>query len=349
MNNESSICELKVPHIVKAIWNYYGNPSEHLWSIPKKVQATVLPEYTLTCREVTDMIDRYIEQYPQKAIEHGLIVWFGELKCYQKSGDMDTEHVIWVSCIGRGYERQDDGSFIELPREVICHSSNNYWRQPLPWAEGRLQEMSDYDIDMNSLAPHRIVCYFPGNPMPKMWSKLFDACRNGIPSGMIKSGGKYYIIEYGKTINIVDMEVIRKGRKVFPKYPNGKGGTSQNHIADHVFNDTAQEPGVHLWFTCRLVLPDINRLNNHSSANNDRDCLSYPPPQPSNFAQQIQYDPWQYVEYTQLAIHDPYRFDRTGDRAIRYYLQMIRQYFSCINNGCQPVDLDEYDWCEVMK
>lgn len=348
MNDALNICN--VPNIIKAIWDYYSEPrQEHRFvDIPKKFQATVKPGLTMTCRELTNMIDRYIEQYPQEAIEHGLLVWFGELLCYQKSGEMDIEHDIWVSCIGRAYQLQDDGSFIELPRELVCHGSNVYWRYALPWAKEPLQEMSEYDVDMNSLAPHRIICYFPGLPMPKMWSKLFDARRNGIPPKMQKSGGKYYVIKYGKVSDIIDMEVIRKENgKVYPR-PVGCR-KPLNHRADHVFNDTAQEPGVHLWFACRLVFEDINRLNNHSSTNNDRDCLSWPMPQPVGFAQQIQYNPWQYVEYTQVSHHDPFRFDRTGDRAVRYYHQMVQQYFDAIDNGCTPVDFDEYDWCEAMK
>ncbi len=345
MNNE--LIE-SVPKIVEAIWNYYGKPRhEHLLHIPKTIEAPVAPG--ITCRMLTDAINRYIEQYPQEAIKHGLLVWFGELKCYQKSGEMDKEHKIFVSCIGRVYEMQDDGHLVELPHELVHHKSNTYWRYPFPWNKEPLQDVPEYEIDMHSLAPHRIVCYFPGNPIPKLWSKLFDARRNGIRKNMKKSGGDYYIIKYGQVQGVVKMTVERTKRDNV--YPRDDTGEIIRHVGDHVFNDTAQEPGVHMWFDCRLVLPDINRLNNHSSTNNDRDCLSYPMPQPvgTGSPQQIQYDPWQYVQYTQYATHDPYRFDRTGDRAIRYYQQMIQQYFSCINNGCQPVDFDEYGWCEVMK
>ncbi|MBI0990643.1 hypothetical protein HCI68_00025, partial [Escherichia coli] len=345
MNNE--LIE-QVPNIVKAIWDYYGKPcyEHYLLNIPKTIEATVAPG--ITCRMLTDAIDRYIEQYPQEAIKHGLVVWFGELLCYKNSRKMDIEHEIWVSCIGRAYQKQDDGSFIELPHELMCHGSNVYWRYAFPWNKEPLQDIPEYKIDMNSLAPHRIVCYYPGLPMPKLWSKLFDARRNGIPPEMIKSGGDYYIVKYGQPQGVVKMTVEKTERGNV--YPRDNTGDIIRHIGDHVFNDTAQEPGVYLWFTCRLVLPDINRLNNHSSTNNDRDCLSWPMPQPAGFAQQIQYDPWQYVQYTQYATHNPYRFDRVGDRAIRYYQQMIRQYYDAINNGCcSPVNIDEYDWCEAMK
>lgn len=337
----------QVPNIVKAIWDYYGKPcrEHYLLNIPKTIEAKVAPG--ITCRMLTDAIDSYIDEYPQEAIKHGLLVWFGELLCYQKSGEMDIEHEIWVSCIGRAYQKQDDGSFIEMPHELICHGSNVYWRYPFPWNKEPLQDIPEYKIDMNSLAPHRIVCYFPGLPMPKIWSKLFDARRNGIPPKMQKSGGDYYIVKYGQVQGVVKMTVERtKNNRVFPRDNTGE---IIRHIGDHVFNDTAQEPGVHLWFTCRLVLPDINRLNNHSSTNNDRDCLSWPMPQPVGFVQRIQYDPWQYVEYTQYATHNPYQFDRVGDRAIRYYHQMIQQYFDAVDNGCSPIDIDEYDWCEAMK
>ncbi|HCO5595296.1 TPA: hypothetical protein N8240_004761 [Escherichia coli] len=345
MNNEL-INDNELPAVVitiKRIWDKYRVPRrEHLLHIRKEIEATVDPG--ITCRMLTDAIDRYIDEYPQEAIKHGLLVWFGELLCYIKSGKMDPDHEIWVSCIGRAYQLQDDGSFIEMPHKLIRHKSNTYWRYPFPWTDGRMQGMSEYEIDMNSLAPHRIVCYFPGLPMPKIWSKLFDARRNGIPKKWQKSGGKHYIVEYGKPVDEFDMEVIRKGSKVYP-YPVG-GSKPLNHRADHVFNDTAQEPGVHLWFTCRLVFEDINRLNNHRDFNNDRDCLSWPMPQ---CFKQIQYDPWQYVEYTQFATHNPYQYDRVGDRAIRYYQQMIQQYFNAVDNGCSPVDFDEYDWCEAMK
>lgn len=347
MSDALNICN--VPNIVKEIWDYYSEPhQEHHVDIPKKFQATVKPGLTMTCRELTDMIDRYIEQYPQKAIEHGLVVWFGELLCYKKSGEFNTERDIYVSCIGRAYQKQDDGSLKEMYHEIVKHGSNSYYRYPLPWNKEPLQEMSEYDVDMNSLAPHRIVCYYPGLPMPKMWSKLFDTRRNGIRKDMVKSGGKYYVIKYGKVNDIIDMEVIRKENgKVYPRQVGCR--KRLNHRADHVFNDTAQEPGAHLWFTCRLVHEDINRLNNHSSTNNDRDCLSWPMPQPVGFTQQIQYDPWQYVEYTQYAAHNPYQFDRVGDRAVRYYHQMIKQYFDAVDAGCSEIDFDEYDWCEAMK
>lgn len=346
MSDALNICN--VPNIVKAIWDYYSEPRQEHRSvdIPKKFQATIKPGFTITCRELTDMIDRYIEQYPQEAIEHGLLVWFGELLCYQKSGEMNDQHNIYVSCIGRAYY-YDDGKLTEMPHEIVKHGSNSYYRYRLPWAKEPLQDMSEYNVDMYSLAPHRIVCYFPGLPMPKMWSKLFDTLRNGIPKGMNKSGGDYYHIKYGHTIEKEQMEVTRKGQKVYPRYSTG---VIIRHRADHVFNDTAQKPGVHLWFTCRLVYEDNNRLNNHKGYNNDRDCLSWPMP-PAGFGgiQRIQYEPWQYVEYTQYATHDPYRFDRVGDRAIRYYHQMIQQYFKCIDAGCPEIDFDDYDWCEAMK
>lgn len=337
-----------VPNIVKAIWQEYGYPRrEHSLPTPKEIDATVAPG--ITCRMLTEAIDRYIIAHPQQAIEKRIVVWFGELLCYKKSGKFNTEHDIYVSCHGRAYQLQDDGSLKEMYHEIVKHGSNSYYRYPLPWAKEPLQDMSERKRDYYSLAPHRIVCYFPGNPMPKMWSKLFDTLRNGIPQGMTKSGGDYYVRVNGQLVKD-KMEVTKtKGGKVLPTYPDDKGQDEHNHVADHVFNDTAQEPGVHMWFDCRLVLPDINRLNNHSGTNNDRDCLSWPMPQPVGFAQQIQYDPWQYVEYTQYATHNPYQYDRVGDRAVRYYQQMIQQYFSCIDKGCSPVDFDKYDWCEAMK
>ncbi|HAY0627421.1 TPA: hypothetical protein JS359_004512 [Escherichia coli] len=335
-----------VPNIVKAIWDYYGEPRrEHLIHIPKEIDAEVEPG--MTCRMLTEAIDRYIINYPEKAIEHRIVVWFGELLCYKKSGEMNDQRDIYVSCHGRAYY-YDDGKLTEMPHEIVKHGSNSYWRYPLPWAKEPLQDMSEYDVDLYSLAPHRTVCYFPDNPMPKLWSKLFDTLRNGIPEGMIKSGGDYYVIEYNRK-DKEHMEVITtKGGKVLPR--RDSTGKTINHVADHVFNDTAQEPGVHMWFDCRLVLPDINRLNNHRDYNNDRDCLSWPMPQ-AGFAriQHIQYEPYQYVEYTQYTTHDPYRFDRVGDRAIRYYHQMIQQYFKCIDAGCPEINFDEYDWCEAMK
>ena len=184
--------------------------------------------------------------------------------------------------------------------------------------------------------------------MPKMWSKLFDTLRNGIPKGMVQSGGDYYHIKHGHVINKEPM--VLKETKTEKVYPRNSNGEVINHVADHVFNDTAQEPGVHMWFDCRLVYEDINHLNNHKGFNNDRDCLSWPMPQ-AGFGgiQRIQYEPYQYVEYTQSATHDPYRFDRVGDRAIRYYHQVIQQYFKCIDAGCPEIDFDKYDWCEAMK
>ncbi|EQA2079875.1 hypothetical protein ACXZEX_004835 [Escherichia coli] len=332
-----------VPNIVKAIWQEYGYPRrEHSLPTPKEIDATVAPG--ITCRMLTEAIDRYIIEYPRQAIEKRIVVWFGELLCYKKSGEFNTEHDIYVSCIGRAYQLQDDGSLTEMPHEIVKHGSNSYYRYPLPWAKEPLRDMSEYDRDYYSLAPHRIVCYFPGNPMPKMWSKLFDTLRNGIPQGMNKSGGDYYVRTNGQ-LEKYRMEVIKtKSGKVLLR--DSTGGII-NHIADHVFNDTAQEPGVHMWFDCRLVPPDINRINRHDETN-DKDCVTWPL-QAGFTTQKVQYQPWCYMEYTQFATHDPYRFDRTGDRAIRYYHQMLQQYFDAIDKGCSPVDFDEYDWCEAMK
>ena len=335
-----------VPSIIKKVWDYYSIPRrEHLIHIPKEIDATVAPG--ITCRMLTEAIDRYIIEHPQQAIEHRIVVWFGELLCYKQSGKMDEEHYIYVSCHGRAYY-YDDGVFTEMPHELVHHGSNTYWRYVLPWAKEPLQDMSERKRDYYSLSPHRTVCYFPGNPMPKMWSKLFDTLRNGIPVKlkMEKSGGDYYFINYGRVTGKSKLELVRtKGGKVLPSCT----GETINHCADHVFNDTAQEPGVHMWFDCRLVFPDINHLNNHKGYNNDRDCLSWPMPQGFGVQQRIQYEPYQYVEYTQFATHDPLRFDRTGDRAIRYYHQMMQQYFDCIDAGCPEINFEDYDWCEAMK
>ncbi len=351
MNNEL-INDNELPAVVltiKRVWDKYRVPRrEHLLHIRKEIEATVDPG--ITCRMLTDMIDRFIIECPQEAIKHKIVVWFGELLCFKKSGEFNTEHDIYVSCIGRAYQLQDDGSLIEMPHELIRHGSNTYWRYPLPWKKEPLQDMSEKQRDYYSLAPHRIVCYFPGNPMPKMWSKLFDTLRNGIPKikDMKRSGGVYYRKDkYGQVVSLT-MEVIRKkSGKVFPEYPDDDGDVSRNHIADHVFNDTAQEPGVHMWFDCRLVLPDINMLNRHTETN-DKDCVTWPL-QAGFTTQKVQYEPWTYMEYTQFATHNPYQFDRVGDRAIRYYHQMIQQYFDAVNNGCSPINFDEYDWCEAMK
>ncbi|HAU7985796.1 TPA: hypothetical protein IG063_004767, partial [Escherichia coli] len=334
-----------VPYLIKQVWDYYSIPRrEHLLHIPKEINAEVA--FGITCRMLTEEIDRYIIAHPQQAIEKRIVVWFGELLCYKKSGEFNTEHDIYVSCHGRAYQLQDDGSLKEMYHEIVKHGSNSYYRYPLPWAKEPLQDMSERKRDYYSLAPHRIVCYFPGNPMPKMWSKLFDTLRNGIPQGMTKSGGDYYVRVNGQLVKD-KMEVTKtKGGKVLPTYPGDKGQDEHNHVADHVFNDTAQEPGVHMWFDCRLVLPDINTVNVHTSTN-DKDCVTWP--LQAGFAQKVQYQPWCYVEYTQFATHDPFHFDRTGDRAVRYYQQMIQQYFNAIDKGCTPVDFDKYDWCEAMK
>ncbi|EFM9901302.1 hypothetical protein AB2969_004770, partial [Escherichia coli] len=331
-----------VPTIVKAIWKEYGYPRrENSLPIPKEVDATVAPG--ITCRLLTEAIDKYIEQYPKEAVNNGLVVWFGELLCYKRSAKMDKEHDIFVSCHGKAYQREYDGHLTELPHEIVDSGSNRYWRYMLPWAEGRLNEMSHKEVDNNSISPHRTICYFPGNPIPKLWSRLFDARRNGIPSDMKKSGGVYYVRVDGQ-LEAHNMSVEeRKNGKVYPC----QEGESRawNHIADHVFNDTAQAPGVHMWFDCRLVLPDINLVNIHVKTN-DGDFVTWPLQQ--GFTQQVQYEPWTYMEYTQFATHDQFQFDRVGDRAIRYYHQMLEQYFAAIDAGCKEVD-PGMCWCEAMK
>ncbi|MCV5444940.1 hypothetical protein OFN46_25310, partial [Escherichia coli] len=141
-----------VPNIVKAIWQEYGYPHrEHSLPIPKDIDATVAPG--ITCRLLTEAIDKYIEQYPKEAIKNGLVVWFGELLCYKISGRMNKEHDIYVSCHGKAYQQEYDGHLTELPHGIVNSGSNRYWRYPLPWAEGRLTEMSRQEVDNNSLAP----------------------------------------------------------------------------------------------------------------------------------------------------------------------------------------------------
>ncbi|MCV5525690.1 hypothetical protein OFN18_26785, partial [Escherichia coli] len=107
----------------------------------------------------------------------------------------------------------------------------------------------------------------------------------------------------------------------------------------------AQAPGVHMWFDCRLVFEDINLVNIHDKTN-DGDFVTWPLQQ--GFAQKVQYQPWCYMEYTQFATDDQFQFDRTGDRAIRYYHQMLEQYFAAIDAGCKEID-PETQWCEAMK
>ncbi|MCV5784435.1 hypothetical protein OFN20_26470, partial [Escherichia coli] len=78
---------------------------------------------------------------------------------------------------------------------------------------------------------------------------------------MKKSGGVYYVRIDGQ-LEAHDMTVTKgKNGKVYP-YQEGSS-RPWNHIADHVFNDTAQAPGVHMWFDCRLVFEDINLVNIH--------------------------------------------------------------------------------------
>lgn len=337
----------KLPKLIHDIWDYYSVPRrEHLVEISKDRNATIYGT-GLTCRALTEQIDNYIIEYPEEAIKHRIVVWYGLLMAYSRSAPKDDpQQTIYVSCHGRAYQKQEDGSFVELPHQIVTHGSNSYWRYPLPNFKGYLGDLSEDQIDNYSLAPHRIVCYWADNPMPKMWSKLFDTLRNGIPKNCIQSGGDYYFIDYGQVTKKVRMKVTinRKG-KVYPRFED----TNEliKHRADHKFNDTAQEPGVHMWFDCQLVLEDINRINRHKETN-DKDYTEWPL-QAGFGPQRIQYKPWCYMEYTQCATHDPLRFDRTGDRAIRYYQQMVQQYFDCIDAGCPEIKFEDYDWCEAMK